>query len=428
MNVEIVDEAGPGSGVARGDRTGLMGSRMTHETFDPETGVTKREQTSSTNVHDDTVVSGGARATSTLSDTARRMIAALDKSDGDKATGESAALAAARVVAQGAPAGTPAPPPGAASTAAPAPPAGVPAVVAPADELRTANERLLSQNQRLLSDLESARKTPAREVGAQQKTLDEAQQIYFDDPARAIRLFISTVLGASDHASKDVDAEMSGLYQDLTERELSVPLDPLTKATREAARTRQLLARDKRERTAETTRAAAPSPDDPEARQAAEMAQVIGTRLGTKNGEGRTLGERFPLSLALHERMSGDKPEAAIWNEIKRGIALGELDHKSPDDALIEQAATRLETRYQALVDLVDKARPQRSTAAPTTPTTATETQSGPPKQEARTITNASASVAPATLPATRAEETAKPKYRSEKERRAAIVARHSGS
>lgn len=319
------------------------------------------------------------------------------------------------------------PTPAAAATAAPVATPPAPEVKPAVEDHAAAIERLSTKNREIVAELEKLKSGgPKRaEPDARAKSLDEIERMFGDNPVAAIRKLAALHHNVADPASKDVDAEMSGIYQDLTERELNVPLDPATKAQRESARTRKLLEREQRERRAEQEAASKPPPEDPEAKMFADHSTIIGTHLSSKQPDGKAVADAYPLTMKFAERLHGNKPSDLILRAIRSGFATGEFDPKATDDALITQAAKKLEAHYQALADSFVEAR-QPSTAPPTTAdATAPKVEAQP--QASRTITNASASVAPATPPAKPEPAATKPKYRNEAERRKAIVSARMG-
>lgn len=373
-------------------------------------------------VEDDRVTLNG-RAGRAMKASTVKMLANIDK-HGTVDEGEESIEGSAVVVEPAKPAEVTTPPAAAAAVTTPA----VADTVDPTIEFRTANERLSTRNRELVAENEKLKGGGARrEPSAREKALDEIERMYAEDSVGAIRRLQALALGIDDHASKDVDAELSGLYQDLTARELGVSLDDTAQAKREAMRTRQILARDKRERKAETEAAAKPV-EDPEATQTAQMHTIIGNELSLKRADGKSIAERFPLLTAFAADLEGSKPEALLWTGIKRAIQAGELDPNAPNDKLLEAVASQIETRYQALADKLVEAR-KPSTAQPIPATDAKDNQAQGQGHGTRTITNASASVAPATPPAKKPEPKVedKPKWKNEKERRRELARRHAG-
>jgi len=190
-----------------------------------------------------------------------------------------------------------------------------------------------------------------------------------------------------------------------------------------------LLERDKRERKASTEQSAAPT-------QGGEDPQVTGaiTEIAS-HIKANDFGSKFPLLMQHATRFDGMPPERLVWRLIERGLASGEVPRDATNDRLIQYAADVAENHYRGLRDaLAGTAQPQPS-PAPSTATPAqasapaTDPKAQPSGQGPRTITNASASVAPASPPATTTAPTEqpKPKYRSEKARREAILAQRLG-
>ena len=367
---------------------------------------------------------GSSRGGSMLSESTRKMLANLDKygsvaappdapKDEPAKTDSPPAASgadAAGANAQASPSATPvdkASPDAAA--AAPTP--------APTDEHKARADRYEAANRTLVAEVERLKAAPKQsEMDKRLKALDAAERMYLDDPIGAIRHLIATVHGLDDPKHADVDAEMSGLYQDLTARELGVPLDASKRAEREALRTRQIVARDRRERSAPQ----APAPDaSPEAQRDAQHTQLIAGRLSDK-----AVADQYPLTVKFAERLHGAKPEALILKVIRDGFATGEFDPNTKDHQLIEQAARKIENHYQDLAKSFDEARPRNSTAQTPNDADAKAKQDTGRSQVAPTITNASASVAPATPPA-KQPDPAKPKYKSEHERRLEIARKY---
>ena len=387
------------------------------------------------------VTSGGGKPRM-LSEGVREMLSNLDKHGSITAPKDAPATAGDDKKPDGAPAAAPAGGSGSA-TAAPAGSQAAPAASAPPPATETppagaANvelERSLTRNRELAAEVERLKTTGSkRDPTPREKALQAAEQSYFNGQSGAIdavRAVIAHLLGVDDPKHKDVDAELSGLYQDLTARELGVSVDTAQQATREAARTRQLLAREQRERKAEQESASKPASDDPETKQAAEHAQLIGNHLSSKQADGKTVADSYPGLMKFAPALHGHKPEALVLRVIRDGFATGEFDPKEHDDKLIAKAATKIEasykTLYQALADVFGAA-PATSTAAPNPSSDASAHKERGQQQAARTITSASASVAPATPPA-KPETPATPprKYKTEAERRRAIVEGHTG-
>lgn len=366
-----------------------------------------------------------ANAARPLSESARKLIEVLDRPDGDKpaqasptATSSPGTSSAPAAPALGAPAAQPAGPP-----ATPAPTGDAskqPAAAAPhAAEL----ERVLAQNRALTEEVGKLKSAPRREPSPREKALSEIESSYLENPRAAVRRLTALALGHDDLKHPDVDSEMKGLLLELFSDDAGVPVDDIRQAKIEAARTRHLLARDKRQRTAEQAAASAP-PESSEDKQTAADTQVIGSLLDTHRVEGKSFAERYPLTMAMSQEVHGTKPADLLRTFIYNGFATGEYDRAKPASELVELAAKRTEALYQDLHDKFGRARPT-STAQPTTATEIANKEGQ--GQAPRSITNASASVAPATPPA-RPDTTPQPrKHRTESQRREAIVGRLTG-
>jgi hypothetical protein len=353
------------------------------------------------------VKQGGGAVRSSLGETARAMIAALDK---PAATAAAVAPATPAVVVPEPVAGGAAPAP----AAAPA----QPAAPAQAGDQRSELERYVTRNRDLVAENERLKSGGAkREPSAREKALDEAEASYFsgrDGAVGAVRRMLATWLGVDDPKHADVDHELKGLYQDLTAKELGIEPEDAQQAKREAVRTRQMLERETRQRKAaqETTRPA----EDPAAKVDADHTSIIATRLAS-------VGDAHPLTMELAEEFYGLKPEALLLRVIRDGFATGEFDPKDKNETLIAQALEKTEPHFQARADKIAAATTR---TAPPNPSDPIAKKDDGQQQAARTITNASASVAPATPPA-KPVVPERQQYRSEDARRRAILEKHAG-
>lgn len=362
----------------------------------------------------------GKRGGPALPESARKMLANIDKHG--SVTDEPAAEAVAAPAAVSAPVETPTAVK--ADAVAPTPAAAAPATSTEdaAAEHKARADRVAEQNGKLVAELEQLRARPARgEPTPREKTLDEAERVLIDDSVGALRKLYMVALGVDDPKHPDIDQHLTWLYHDLTERELGVPLDPSIKNARELERIKHLRARDKREQAESQRPTAAPAVDTDTATKHGRVAELIGA------GDHAT---KYPLLRSLATELHGVKPEELLWNEIHRGFQTGEYDRATQDTALIDLASRKIEDRYQTLGDKIAKARPAASTATPTQATVATDQKAGSQESGPRTITNASASVAPATPPAAKTATTDEPPkkpWRNEKERIKQLIAKHSG-
>lgn len=363
---------------------------------------------------------GGARV---LSDSARKLFEVLDKPADDKP-----APTGGEQKAEAAPAQPAAPPLGTAPAQPVAPDATTPPPAQPAAAPHAAElERMLARNRELVEENARLKSGGAkRELGAREKALDEIERTYLDNPRAAVRRLAALALGHEDPQHADVTAEMKGLLQELFSDDAGVPIDSSQQAIREAARTRHMLVREQRERRAEAQAASAP-PESSEDKQAAEDTKLIGTVIANHKVDGKAFAERYPLTAAMSQEVHGVKPDGLLLKVIYNGFATGEFDRTATADKLVEQAARKTEDLYQALGDKFSKARPQPSTAQPT-PAPEIPNKQGQ-EQAARSITNASASVAPATPPAKAETSNPQPpkRYRTEEERRQDIIRRRTG-
>ncbi len=424
MGLEIVDEVStPGSNDARNGRTANAARPivMHEESVQLGSSVAKPD---SDDGDDDVVSFSGRNGGRALSASSRKILANIDKhgtaADEPDDDPDAAAL---NLGSDGKPKAAPA------AEVKPADPAkpDEAAKPDPGAEHKAANDRLLARNRELLAELETHRAKPkGGELSPRMKSLLEISgELGIKSPAQAARRFFALVHGIDDHTSKEANALMRGLYEDLTEEELSVTPDPAQKALRESARTQQLWDREKRERKAAEDEAASKADDDVESKQTAETHALIGKEFSS-------IADRYPLTAAFAERIHGAKPEALIWRGIQHGVRSGALDGNLENKPLIEAVSQILETEYQALADQLVEARTKPSTAAPTPADGTKASPKGDTGQGhgSRTITTASASVAPATLPAPKSDPIVEQpvKYRNEAERRRALAAKHFAS
>jgi hypothetical protein len=290
------------------------------------------------------------------------------------------------------------------------------------DVVRAENARLAEHNRKLVADVEAAGKVKRGEPSARDKALDEAERMYLDDNVGAIRKLIATVLGVDDPKHPDVDGELAGLYTDLTARELNVPLEQATKAVREAARAKQMLARDKRERKAEEEAKATKVEPDQEAKRAEEVGTFIEGRLTSKAADGQSIGDQYPLLMSLAEDLDGLKPSDLLWRVLQVETKAGNIEVVPDNDKMLHAAARLIEAHYATVAEKISsKVKPKTDTATtgdkPATPVTTREVQRQ--GQAARSITNAQASVAPAAPPKQQQPQQVapeRPKFKSKKE------------
>lgn len=286
------------------------------------------------------------------------------------------------------------------------------------DEWREKALRLEATNRQLLARAE-AREKQAAPSNPRVEALLAAEQAYVDEgPIAAVRKFISIVLD-SKHDGQDVDTELAGLYTDLTARDLNVPLEQSHLALREASRARLALARDKRERKAQSD-AATSKPEQADDQPSDQAITFIDNQLRTKGEGDKTFADEFPMLMTMAEHLDGAPPGKLLATVIKREIQIGNLDPKLPDDVLIRTAAQRIEKHYQGLWSKFPGSKTDITKSGDSKTATAT-TASKDQRQatQARTINNATASVAPATSPKTKKIEPKteeRPKFKSKRD------------
>jgi hypothetical protein len=269
------------------------------------------------------------------------------------------------------------------------------------ETIRAERDRFEQANKALIAELEASKKTSKAEAPALHKMLAEALEMYVDDPIGATRRLAAAAYAIEDLSDKRLTDEIRDLYTDLTAHILGVSPEASHQAKREAARARQLLAREKRERKAAEDAAARRAQAEAETRQAEQARAFIGNRLAQSK-------DAYPYLHALAQDLDGMKPEAVVLQVIQREIQSGRIPKDADDEAKITTAAKLIETHYKSFADKFNKAIPQPvsqpSTAQPSIPTTPSASKEQRQQTPARTLTTADASVAPATPPAPKTE------------------------
>ena len=302
----------------------------------------------------------------------------------------------------------------AAATASPATSATAPLSVTPpvttpephADTVRA--NRLAEHNARLLAENEGLRKQPSRSGPTdREKALDELEGLIVSNPVAAHRKLMAMAMGTPED-SKDLDSFEQYLESELTSKRIGVPLNEDSEAARKAARTLVAIQREMRARKADETK---PAPA-PEVESDGEAVSFIGNRTTALKH-----ADKYPLLHAWGKHVDGQDPEKLVLNVMRHGVNIGEFDRNEPVDDLIDKASKRLEEHYTSM-----------AAKLPTKPSTAPAAAEPDGKnadstgQKVGTISNAIASVAPATLPAPKTPET----YRTERERRNAIIRKNT--
>lgn len=289
-------------------------------------------------------------------------------------------------------------------------PAGPSAPEPHADTARAT--RLAEHNARLVAEIEALRKTPHNPHG-EAAVLKEVDSLFTSNPLAGVRRMFGRQLGVPED-SKEITQHLRYLESDLTNDRIGVPFTEDSERDRKAARTLVAIQREMRERKAEETKTEpAPSSDD------ADSVAFIGKQLAASKH-----AENYPLLTAWGEHVHGAKPAAIIWQAMRHGVAIGELDRNEPFDQLIDKTSKSLESYYQDLLARAPKA-PSPSTAQPpasaTTPPT--EAPKGDPSgQRVPSLTSATTSAAPATMPATTPKTEPPRNAKEEKQRRLAII------
>ena len=124
--------------------------------------------------------------------------------------------------------------------------------------------------------------------------------------------------------------------------------------------------------------------------------------------------------MTMAEHLDGASPAKLLGVVINRECQIGNLDPKLPEDVLIRTAAQRIEDHYRTIWKKFPGSQPDITTSGGKQPATA-KTASNDQRQatQARTINNATASVAPASSPKTKKIEPnteERPKFKSKRE------------
>ena len=272
----------------------------------------------------------------------------------------------------------------------------------PVNEWQTKAQTLEQRNRELLTELDTARKTPKNELTTRQSALIAAEASYIDEGSVAsLRKYLSVITGAAPD-SKEVEAELRGLYADLTAVELGVPLDQNQQALRDNARTRLLLARDRREKADADKKPDADNSANVESYE--QAAKYVDNLLVVKGQSGTSLADEYPMLMDLAEDFDGFKPSEVLARAIRQEIMTGTLDPKTADIDMVRMVAPKIEKHYDDVAKRIEAARAKQSKKLGTTtsvkPKVATDESTEQRQSKgARTLSNAAASRAPAKLP-----------------------------
>lgn len=271
------------------------------------------------------------------------------------------------------------------------------------DAAQAVNARLAARNTELIAELDAARKTPKTQRTDRETALVAAEATYYDEGSvPALRKFLAVITGAAPD-SKEVDAELTGLYSDLTVRELGVALDDNQRALRDNARTRLLLARDKREKVEADKKPVADDSVEADVNYGAAT-KYVDNVLSTKVQNGASLADEYPMLMDLAEDFDGFKPGEVLARAIRREILTGTLDPKAEAIDMIRHVAPKIEKHYDAVAKRIEATRAKTKKTDTTTPSgkkpkVAEASTERRQSTGAPTITNATASRAPAKNP-----------------------------
>lgn len=299
-------------------------------------------------------------------------------------------------------------------------------------DLKTRYERAIEHNKRLVDELEARDKASSGDLDERYKELDAIERDWSSDPIASMRRMVALNAGVKPD-DPSVDRLMGHIYKEWTGKEFKVEMDDGTRAAIGTDRNRLLIERDKRERAAAQKREEDRAKKTEAERRAQAAVKYLEEQLGSKYADKyQLLKEHAPL----FENLS---PAHALFSAISRGIAAGQHKDTDPDDLLIDHYARELEERYKPryskLEELFTKKleptfeKKYKTAATATSTTTPGQAPASETKDQAadatrdgvRTLTNASASVAPPAPPADATpakDDKQPPKWQSEEERR----------
>lgn len=291
-------------------------------------------------------------------------------------------------------------------------------------ELEGVVERQRAALERYEQQLAEARKSGEETAAQRAARLDAAESEYLADPVKAIHKYVASVLGHDDENHDDVKKEVLDLFLDLTSHVGGVTQDPAHLAKRQSDRTRREWEREKKGRAASSKKA-----EEAAAREQRERAVEGVIAEVDKTFEKDT--EKYPHLAALAPLIDGKTPGRVIYELVEAGFRRGEFkvdEHGRPvdsEDVLIAKAAKAAEAYYTKRADPLRSALQPKSTAKPAAtekvvPAAQVDREKPRTSKEAR-VTNADASVAPATPPATKPAPKAIPLQNDEQRKRHAL-------
>lgn len=361
-----------------------------------------------------TVVIGQQLGQRVLKESTKKLLAGMAATPAPEASAATPIAAPAPSVApvQAPPGPTDAPAAVSAVATPASPTATTTTAAAVADDVAARAARLAEYNSRLVAENEQYKKSiPPADVMERIKAQDELDRLWVTDPATAYAKQMSRLLGVpEDH--KDINQHAQLFELDLTKKRTGVQLTDDSEAAGKAARTLAAIQLEMRARKADEIKPPTPQ-DDPAEKDIGIVAQHIAE---TK------LADKYPLLMSLTEHDYGVKPERLLWNRISHGLQTGELDPRMTYAQAIDVVAPDLESRYEAQYQArMSKYNAAKRPSVSAQAASAEEKKPDPPSSVVPTLTNASASVAPATPPAQPAANK-KASYQSEQQRRIDII------
>jgi hypothetical protein len=294
---------------------------------------------------------------------------------------------------------------------------------APDAELRSTVERQAAMIEKHRAEAETARKTADEATRAREQATFADEDAYLADPTAAVRSWLARSIGVKDAKDPAVEKELEDLIVDLIAVKNGVSLDPAHTAVRQSVRTQRSWEAEKRRRTGLERDASTQQRDQGSQAVQAARAEIARRLESTKDAT--------PHLLALSMAIDGREPSSVVWEALQKGVANGTIDSNASEDAMFEQARSAAEKLYQVKADVVRGLKlgtaasstppdPQASVAAASVKDDKARQGHGP-----RTITNAAASVAPAT---STQKPTEQPPLRHEtdQERRARVWKKHA--
>lgn len=288
-------------------------------------------------------------------------------------------------------------------------------------ELEGVAERQRAALERYEAQLAEARKAGEETAAQRAARLDAAEAEYLSDPVKALHRYVAGVLGVDDENHDDVKKEVADLFLDLTAHVSGATQETSHLAKRQSDRTRREWEREKRGR-------AASGKKDAEAAAKREREQHVDGIVGQLDGVIKTSAEKYPHLTSLAPLLDGKSAGRVIWEVVERGIARGDFKADEDDEVLIAKAAKVAEQHYTKRADPIRSALNPKKPSTATTPTASTkeapaaqvEREKPRERKEAR-VTNADASVAPATPPAQKPAPKTIPLQNDEQRRRHAL-------